>query len=216
MLGNLQPPYSLSDFQTAQGIQVLNELLKALGKVEGINIFRQTQVSLPVAALSRTVPIVPYVTAIQEARWVISPGPPSVERPLGPYAYADYQMLPNKDSQGTPAIFAFDRQNTMTQLYVWPVAQFSGTINATVGRVASDIFLTTDFVDFPDEWNLGLTYMLADALMDDQGVAASDPATAQRIITHAALWKQKLDDSDRPTSIFFRPYGHAASNRFWR
>lgn len=216
MLGNLTPPWAPSADQMTQGLIQANGVLKAL-ETAGINVFRQTLLSLSVSAMSPTVPIAPYVMGIEEARWVVSPAPNLYERPLGYFAWVQYQQLPNKLSAASaPSIYMFDRQVDATQLYIWPVAQIGGTINCTVGRTANDVLSASDPIDLPSEWILGYTYMLADALMDDQGVAAADPATAQRLSGHAQYWKQKLEDFDRPTSIFVKPWGRKGASKFWR
>ena len=136
---------------------------------------------------------------------------------MGEFSWIDYMNLPNKLSPANaPSVFMFDRQQDATQLYIWPVAQLGGTINCTLVREPNDILDQTDGIDLPSEWLLGFTYMLADALMEDQDVAAADPATAQRISGHARMWWDKLDNWDRPTSIFIRPYGRKGAGKFWR
>ena len=87
---------------------------------------------------------------------------------------------------------------------------------ATVARTTNDINAPTDPVDFPDEWTEAFVYNLADRLMDDQGVAASDPQTARRIEVHAAALLQRVLDFDRPTSVWMRPWGRKGSGPFWR
>ena len=217
MLGLLTPPWVPSDDQMTQGLLQLNALLKALGAGDAINVFRRTPISLTVAAMSPTVPIDPYIVGVIEARWVVTPPPNLYERPMGEFQWAQYFQLPNKLSPvQTPSIWMFDRQQDATQLYIWPVAQNGGTINATVGRLANDVTLPSDPIDLPSEWLLGFEYGLANSLMDDQGVAAADQATAQRIAGLAAQWHQKIADFDRPTSIFIKPFGRKGAGKFWR
>jgi hypothetical protein len=216
MLGNLSPPWTPSAFQMTQGLTQANGLLKSL-QTDGPNVFRQTPTTLTVSAMSPTVPISPYVAGLEEARWVVTPAPNLYERPLGRFQWVDYMNLPNKLSPASsPSIWMFDRQVDATQLYIWPIVSSGGTINCTTIRTANDISLPSDSLDLPSEWVLGFTYMLADGLMDDQGVAAADPATAARISGHAKLWWDKLDNFDRPTSIFVRPWGKKGSGKFWR
>lgn len=217
MLGNLNPPdYTPTAFQMTQGLTVLNGLLKGL-EADGINLFRQEQITLTVPALSQTVQIAPYIMGFEEARWVVSPAPNLYERPLGIYTYDQYMQLPNKLSAvGSPSVVMFDRQVSTSQFWIWPLAQNGGTINATVGRLANDVAEAADPIDLPSEWLLGLTYGLANVLMEDQGTAGMDPVTAQRIATLAAQWHDKLDAFDRPTSVFMKPYGRKGAGKFWR
>lgn len=204
MLGQLTPPdYAMSADQVSRGIVVLNGVLQSMQSF-GPNVFRQTATSLTVTAGVATVPVPGDVVGIIEARWVQSP---TFERVLGRFQWVDYMSLPTKTAQGPPTIFMFDYQQDSTQLYTWPVSQLAGTINCSVTRRATEITDLTTVIDLPAEWTLAIDYLLADALMDDQGMADMDPATADRIQKHAAIWNQKLLDFDRPSSVFLRPFG---------
>jgi hypothetical protein len=206
MLGQLTPPaYTMSDDQTSRGLIVLNGVLQSMQSF-GPNVFRQTLASLTVSAGVPTVPVPGDVVGIIEARWVVSTTP-LYERVLGRFQWVDYQSLPTKNAQGPPTVFMFDYQQDFTQLYVWPVPIISGTINCSTTRRAGNVAVSSDLVDLPPEWMLGLNYLVADALMDDQGMAEQDGATADRIKSHAAYWSQRLLDFDRPSSVFLRPYG---------
>lgn len=212
LLGQLNPPdYAMTPGQLSRGIIVLNGVLQSMQSF-GPNVFRQTLTSLPVTAGSRTVPIPGDVVGIEEARWVVSVNP-SYERQLGRFQWVDYMQLPTKDAQGPPTLFMFDYQQDATQLYCWPVTQTPGTINCTTIRRAAEIIDQTTVVDLPSEWSLAVDYLLADALMDDQGMADMDGATAQRISARAAYWNKQLLDFDRPTSVFLRAFGTPNSGR---
>lgn len=215
LLGVLTAPdYALTPFQVTQGLTVMNGVLQAM-QTAGSNVFRQTPTALVVSAGIPTVPIPNDVVGIEEARWVVSSSP-LYERPLGRFQWIDYMQLPTKNASGPPTIFMFDYQVDSTQLYVWPVTPIPGTINCTVSRRAADSLTQSAAIDLPKEWMLGFTYMLADALMDDQGLAEMDPATAQRVAGHAKYWKDQLENFDRPTSVFFRAYGQPNSPRLRR
>ena len=73
-------------------------------------------------------------------------------------------------------------------------------------------------LDFPIEWFEGVAYMLADRLMENEGMADAEgnAKTAQRITQRAVAFYQKYLDFDRPTSVFIRPYGRAGQGPFWR
>ena len=206
MLGQLTPPaYTMSPDQETRGLIVLNGVLQSMQSF-GPNVFRQTLASLTVSAGVPTVPVPGDVVGIIEARWLIS-AVPLYERQLGRFQWVDYQSLPTKNAQGPPTLFMFDYQQDFTQLYVWPVPVISGTINCSTTRRAAEVMDLTTEIDTPAEWQLAVNYLVADALMDDQGMAEQDQATAERIKGHAAYWNAKLLDFDRPTSIFLRAYG---------
>ena len=210
-----------TDDQFNQAIIAFNAM--ALGmQADGINLFRQTQISLNIPAgigySGNPYVILPQIANFEQARWVVTPGPNQYERPLGVQSYIDYMNQPNKLSKSSsgPSIYCFDPQSTQSNLYLWPLPTNGGTLNATVARLANTVSLPSDPLDFPPSWVEGLYWCLADRLMDDEGVAAADDATATRISTHAALFYEKLLNYDRPDSIWIRPYGKAGSGKFWR
>lgn len=221
ILGNLTPPYVPTDDQLNQGLIALNGMLKGW-QADGVNLYRQTQVSWTVPA-GVGWPDSPYqptprIMGLEEARFVVQPAPNLYERELGIFSYIDYMMLPNKMASTTsgPSVICFDKQDTVSNIYLWPPMTNGGTINATVGRVVDDVNAVGDPVDFPDEWTEGAIYNLADRLMDDTAMAAADPETARRIEVHAAAFYQKLLNFDRPTSVFVRPWGKRGRGKFWR
>lgn len=212
MLGQLTPPaYTMSADQIARGTIVINGVLQSLQSF-GPNVFRQTPISLTLTPGVATVSVPDDVVGIIEMRWVQSQVP-LYERQLGRFQWVDYMSLPTKNAPGNPTIFMFDYQNDSTQLYLWMVNQMGGTLNGSVTRRASELVNLTDSIDLPPEWQLAMDYLTADALMDDQGMAEMDPATADRIKTHALYWHGRLNDFDRPSSVFMRPYGRQNSGR---
>lgn len=218
-IGALSPPWTPSEDQLSQGIIALNAMLKG-NQIDGINIYRQEQVSLTIPAgvgyFGNPYDIEPLVLGMEEARLVVQPAPNLYERPLAMYSYIDYANLPNKRAQGSPSLICFDKQVNASSVYIWPLPVNGATINATIGRTVMDVNSATDPLDFPTEWTEGMIYCLADRIMDDNGVAAADQATAQRITEHAAVFYSKLLNFDRPTSIFVRPWGRAGTGRIWR
>lgn len=221
ILGNLTPPYVPTDDQLTQGLIALNGMLKGW-QADGINLYRQEQVSWSVPAgvgyAGTPYQPTPRIMGLEEARWVVQPAPNLYERQMGIYSYIDYMQLPNKlsNTPSGPSVICFDKQDTVSNIYVWPLPTNGGTINATIGRVVNDVNTVDDTLDFPDEWTEGAVYNLADRLMDDTAMSNSDPQTAQRIALHAAAFYQKLLSFDRPTSVFMRPWGKRGRGKFWR
>jgi hypothetical protein len=215
--------------QVTRGMQALNIMLKGM-QADGINIGRQTQISLTVGAgvgipalYGAGGPINPPTTfglvlGLEDARWLVSPAPNFYERPLGVFSYLDYMTLPNKQASSTsgPSIICFDKQNTVSNFYIWPLSSTGGTLNMSVGRTIADVNALSDPLDFPIEWTEGLMYCLADRMMDDGGVAAADPQTADRIVKHSVAFYEKLLNFDRPASIYIRPWGKRGTGRLYR
>jgi hypothetical protein len=220
-LGVLSTSGVMTDGQANKGLDVLNAMLKGM-QADGINLYRQQQVSATVPAMagcpSNPFVLTPLIMECEECRYVLNPEPDLNEREMGRFQYADYMALPNKMSQSTsgPTIWVFDKQVSQSLFYFFPLNPFSMTINMTVGRTVNDVNTLDDVLDFPSEWTEGMDYAIADRLMDDDGVAAADPATAERISQRAVAFYTKLLNFDRPTSIFLRPYGRARRSKIWR
>ena len=210
-----------TDDQFTQGIIALNAMLMGW-QADGINLYRQTQLSLTVGAMQgvpgNPVSITPLIMGFEEGRWVVTPAPNLFERPMGIFTYVDYQTLPNKLAGTTsgPSVVMFDKQENASNLYLWPPPTYGGTLNCTVGRSVNNVLVPTDPVDVPNEWTEGVIYNLADRLMDDEAVAMADPATSQNIQHRAQVFYGKLLNFDRPTSVMIRPWGKRGSGKFWR
>lgn len=217
LLGYLENPFVPSDDQQTQAIFAGNALLKGW-QADGINLYRQERVTITVPAMTNQITISPRVMGVEQVSWVVQGGTNPYWRPMGNFSYVDYFNLPNQMSNSTsgPSVYMFDKQNQTSSLWIWPLATLGGSMVATVARVVDDINDWTDTVDFPDEWTEAFVYNLADRLMDDQGMASSDPETARRITEHAIVLQRKLLDFDRPTSIWMRPQGQRGSGRTYR
>lgn len=217
ILGNLEPPWVPSDDQMTQATLAANVMQRGW-QSDGINLWRQEQRSISVSANARSVEITPYVLGVEQASWVVTPSPNLYKRPMGPFSYIDYFNLPNPEATTTsgPSVYMFDRQDTTSTLWLWPVPSNGGTIIASVARAVNDITDPDQALDIPGEWAEAYVYNLADRLMDDQAVASADPATAERITQHAVVLYQKLLNFDRPTSVYIRPWGRAGQGRTWR
>lgn len=209
-LGWVGAGQSPSADQMNQGIIAFNLMLKGF-QSDGINLWRQTQVTVNVGAgagaIGNPVVVEPQVTNIESARWVITASPNYLQRPLGQFAYGQYFDMPNPYQKGvSPYVYMFDRQENSSNVYLWPIPQQAGTLILTVARTILDVTLPSDTIDVPREWQEAVLYSLADRLMEDEAGAMADPATAQRITERAQLFHQKLRDFDRPQSVYIKPY----------
>lgn len=208
-----------SDDQFEQFRLVYNTM--ALGtQADAPNLFRLTQLSLTIPA-NVGYPGTPFVfpniiLGLSDPRLVVTPSPNLYERLLAVYPYSLYMTLPNKLQQGSPSLVTIDKQVTQTNLYIWPLPTFGATVNTTVARQVNSIAQPTDPLDFPPEWWNGLSWFMADLLADDEGIAAADPATMQRIKEHSLAFLAVLENFDRPTSVVMKPWGAAGTRRTWR
>jgi hypothetical protein len=203
--------------QYAEGIDAINQILKGI-QTEGANVFRQTQVSLAISAGAQSVETPNQVMGVENCRWLEGAGQVSQrEIPMGQFTYDQYFTLPNRlQTTVQPSVWMFDKQTSETTIWVWPCPTYAGTINATVIRMANDVTSQTDDLDFPQEWDQGLKWILADELQDNHALALSAPAISARIERRATQWREKLKNFDRPTSIFFKPWGKRGQSRLWR
>lgn len=217
LIGNLEPPWVPSDDQKTQAIYAGNAILKTW-QTSGINLYRQERITIAVPAMTSAIDIVPRVMGVEQVSWVMQGGSNPFWRPMGEFSWIDFFNLPNQNSNNTsgPSVWMFNKQDSSSTIYIWPLSTLGGSMVATVGRVVNDINDWNDPVDFPDEWTEAFTYSLADRLMDDQGVAQSDPETAQRITQRAILFLNQAKDFDRPTSLWMRPMGRQGSGRTYR
>lgn len=218
-IGALAPPWTPDQNQLTVGLISLNFLLKGW-QADGINLWRQTQVSWTIPAnigyAGNPYQPTPVFLNLEDARLVVQPSPNLYERPLGVYSYEDYMLLPNKLSKGSPSVICFDRQATTSNIYIWPLPTNGCQINATVGRTIQDVLTVNDAIDIPIEWTETLIWSLADRLLDDTGLRESDPATAQSVSIHAITFYQKLLNFDRPDFTNLRPYGKTGNSKIWK
>jgi hypothetical protein len=207
ILGFLEEPWVPSDDQMTQGILAFNAMLKSF-QSDGINLYRQERRTITVPAMTAQIEVTPLVQGVEQVSWVVQGGSNPYHRPMGEFSYVDYFNLPNPNSNNTsgPSVYMFNKQDSASYLYIWPLSTLGGSMVATVGRTVNDINAAGDSVDFPSEWTECIIYNLADRLMDDQGMASGDAETAQRITQHALVLYRRLADYDRPTSVFMRPW----------
>ncbi len=220
MLGTLPSSGSPTNDQTTQAIIAFNAMMKGW-QMDGVNLWRQTQLAIPVAAgqgtFANPITVTPLILGLEEARAVVTTSP-LYERPLAIYSYGDYAQLPNKtqSSSSGPSVIMFDRQEGASNLQIWPLWTYGGTINATVARSVNDVVNVNDPIDVPVEWLETVLYNLADRLMDDEAVMMADPATGQRITERAVAFYTKAKNFDRPSSVFMRPWGKKGTGKPWR
>lgn len=219
MMGMLPSGGAPTDDEMTQGIIAFNGMLKGW-QADGVNLFRQSTFEVTFGpgegGPDNPITLTPLIMKLENATWVQTPAPNLYERPLNISTYMDYQVLPNKMTRGAPSTIMFSKETRSSDLYLFPVPLNGGTIKVTVQRSVLDVTQASDEVDIPYEWQQGVTYGLADCLMEDQGLAAADPATAQRISDKAQEFYAKLLRWDVPDSIFFRPQGKAGSGKLYR
>jgi hypothetical protein len=129
------------------------------------------------------------------------------ETPVNLISREEYFDQPSKSSQGKASQFYYNPTTTNGTLYVWPTSNGAeDTIHLTAQRQLQDLDSATDNLDFPQEWELAVTYSLADLLITSYGDAIS-PQKAERISAKAAQFMEIVEDFDQENaSIQFVPW----------
>ncbi len=187
----------------ALAFQHLQWMLKTM-QADGLNMWRIGEQTVTWTAGNQSQTLDPNVIDIQDARVVISS---TFERTLGRFEYGDYVVLPNKAASGAPTIYSFRKQTGSAKVYVWPVPTATTTIHLTTARVIEDVTDLSETLDLPQEWQETIVYNLAQRLLMPFSVNESQPRVAQMVTGMAAALYQKLSDMDRPSSVFFKPWG---------
>lgn len=128
------------------------------------------------------------------------------ETPVNLISREEYFDQPTKTATGKISQFYYNPTLTNGTLYVWPTSSASeDTLHLTAQRQLQDLDSGTDNLDFPQEWELALTFALADLLVTSYGDAIS-PQKAERISAKAAQYMEIVEDFDMENaSIQFVP-----------
>lgn len=112
----------------------------------------------------------------------------------------DYQNLPNKNQQGRPLQFWFDRQIT-PQAWIWPASMYS--FNSLVvwrRRVLQDVGSFTNTIEFPVRWLDSIIFTLATRII--YILPGADLNRAPMLETKAANARQLAWTEERDNSTF--------------
>lgn len=126
----------------------------------------------------------------------------SQDTPLHELDREEYFMLPNKSTQSTVTQWYYDPGRDSGTLYVWPTSStVNDTLKITYVRPMMDVDTTTDNLDVPREWLLGIIYTLAITMASDFGIAVQPELAAV-----AASLEEALEGWDNsPVSLKFQP-----------
>lgn len=88
-----------------------------------------------------------------------------LETPMTPMSRQEYMDLPNKASTGVPLQWFYAPKMDNGELYLWPLEVLPQyAMRFTWYRPIYDVTLTTQTLDFPQEWSLPLTWALAEEM----------------------------------------------------
>lgn len=119
----------------------------------------------------------------------------------------EYFSMSDKDSQGKPTMFYYDRQHTTGELYVWPTPDsVNDRLKITYTRTLEDFDAASDNPDLPQEWIEAMKYQLAvrlaPAFGKDQKLASLGPLASSMLETMLEWDNEHADLSVIPDTGF--------------
>lgn len=134
---------------------------------QGVNLWKVDLVSTPLITGQATYPVEPKTVMILDAFITTDSTGENVDRIILPISRTEYASYPNKEQQGFPTVFWFDRLLSPT-VTVWPVPNtVNGSQSLNYYRVVQieDANLTNaQTVDIPYLWLEAFAYGLASRL----------------------------------------------------
>lgn len=193
--------------QAAQGLTVLNLMLKTLGTRP--HLWLTTYGTIALVAGQRNYSL-PLVRRMMSVRRKYGSGTGTQEVPLDLQGRNDYDLIPNKNSTGTPVACYFDPQVSTRTLSIWPTAAvqvaLTTTLEYTYQRVIDDCDALNDAVNVPQEWLDCIVYNLAVRLARASGQATNEPGAFADLKAEAERLLAVLSQDDQEaTSLFFSP-----------
>ena len=135
---------------------------------------------------------------------------PDTDLPMTIISKDEYNRLSAKETTGTPIQLYYDPQGGATAygtIYLWPVPDSTAVSNRTCyityTRPFEDFDASTDIPDFPQEWYLPLTWMLAAYLGPQYGVPLAE--RKQLMLEAENLHQQALLAGAEEGSLFLQP-----------
>lgn len=130
---------------------------------QGVNLWQVQLVTTPLVQGQSTYSVDPSIVVILDA--YIESGSPAIDRIILPISRTEYASYPNKDQQGFPTTFWFDRLLNPF-VYLWPVPDGTQTSLKyyAVYRLQDADMNGSDQVDIPPIWLEAMAYGLAERL----------------------------------------------------
>lgn len=198
----------------ANGAQSLNIMIKAW-QSSGIKLWTINEYTLPLVVAQSAYVIGPSGPALVADKplkviqaWMRNTSvTPNVDTPLLSMSKQEYNILGSKYSPGMVNSYFYDPRVTSGTLYTYLTPDAATATNYQlhfVGqRPMTDITLSTDIPDFPNEWMQALIWGLADELAIEYGCHVNQ---RQEIAMKAQKYQTELTDFDVETSsTFFTP-----------
>jgi hypothetical protein len=176
------------------GVERLNLMFKGLS-AEGITPWTREEATATFATGASTVTLTPRPLDVLNASVVVTA---DYTRPLELWSEDEREMLPNRDTDGSPMAYTVIDNGVTVQMAVWPVPLEDTDVIYRYSRVLEDLTDENSSLDVPQVWLEGLQAMLA-IRMPAFGQVPQDVAQA------AAFHHRRLSDFARPESYTVEP-----------
>lgn len=187
----------LGDFETlldtdaryTKALPKFKALCKHMAATHGMPLWAVDEVEIPMSSYTTVAGItiglsgatVTQVAPLKVIQCLRRDTTNDLDYPMEVYTAADYNMLTEKGSPGAPLFFTYYPKGpadvTKGTLKCWPMPdsywQANGAFYLRYVRPFQDVGASTDTLDFPQEWQMAVIYMLAVALAPDYGVDMS-------------------------------------------
>lgn len=194
--------------QINDAVDALNGLVKTL-QADGMPLWKITSQSFQTVSGTSSYTVGPSQTIncpkplkVLQALYTPSGG---INMPMNVYNRYDFNELPQGSTvTGTPINFYYQPLRLTGTVNVWPTPNDStSTITFHYQSMYEDMTNGTDDFDFPSEWIMPITYLLAWVLAPEYGIPPNDRKLLQQ---EAEFWHQYvLSMGGEEGSIFFQP-----------
>jgi hypothetical protein len=200
-----------SSTQVNDASVMLNLIVKAW-QADGMPLWALKQTSFPLtAATSFTIGVGQTIDTSRPLRvYSAFTRHSNIDTPITVITRAEYDLLSAKTETGTPTQLYYDPQGGATAygtIYLWPKPDTDSIANRTCyityTRPFEDFDASTDTPDFPQEWYLPLTWMLAAYLGPSYGVPLAE--RKQLMLEAEGLHQQALHAGAEEGSVFMQP-----------
>lgn len=207
-LGVLPSGATPTTAQVSDATDALQSLIKAF-QADGMPLWKIASQSFTVTSGTASYTVGPSQTIncpkplkIIEAHWTPTNG---TNTPLNLYNRYDFKDLPQGTTvTGDPVNMYYQPLRTTGTIVLWPVPNNSTTVITFQYQAPyEDMDDAGNDFDFPSEWMMPLTYMLAWSLAPEYGIPPTDRSLLQK---EAEFWHQYvLSMGSEEGSLYFQP-----------
>lgn len=196
---------TLTATQYSDGTTALNAVL-ALAVTDGMPLWKRTTTMQTPSASTQAFTLNGAVKVVFVGLRDTTSG---VQYELEPKSLYDFYRLPY-NTQGVPVNYAFEPSISGGTLRIWPNKADSGSVAnkqfVIIYQKEFDGFTTTttDTLDMPPWWTLGIAYKTAQVLAPDNGI----PVDERNKLAQEAndFWRMASNYGDEEGSLFLQPY----------